>query len=77
MDDNADSVEFIDSDEEHGSLKMGEVEDDPDFDANRLTWAPHTKGIKQLTLKKNENLWIPVPGNRSIECFSSSLIWYI
>lgn len=63
MDEEREGVEFVDSDDDNGSDDMDnesfeeeELDYDPDFDANPLTWSPHTIGMKQFDFTKTEGL---------------------
>lgn len=67
----------VGSDDERGSNATDDQEcddesddADPNYDANSLTWAPHTFGLKEFPLTRNEGLSVPNPGDRPIDFFS-------
>lgn len=46
-----------------------ESDNNPDLEANPLTWSPHSIGMRQLPFTKREGLRVPIPGNRPIDFF--------
>uniref|UniRef100_A0A1B6DXT5 PiggyBac transposable element-derived protein domain-containing protein n=1 Tax=Clastoptera arizonana TaxID=38151 RepID=A0A1B6DXT5_9HEMI len=76
MDEDPNQVENIDSDDDNNSyattnqeFEEDDLDYDPDFDANPLTWSLHTNGMRQLDFTKNEGLRVPVPDNNPIDFF--------